>query len=136
MNKCTCIKAAIGLAALSTMAAAAFAFPGVAHTMAPIKVGKTEARTRELLLKSAAYIEASPRDGAIRIQFERFDPAVREVEVEGLGYPVTVTDSTVFLIPVAEARATVRRTLDYTVRYSDSVFPGFRPAPLRISVLP
>lgn len=136
MNKRTCIKAAIAFAALSTIAATAFAFPGAAHTTAPIKVGKLEARTRELLLKSAAYVEASPRDGAIRIRFERFDPAVREVEVEGLGYPVTVTDSTVLFIPVAEARATLRRTLDYTVRYSDTVFPGFRPAPLRISVLP
>ena len=128
--------AAVALAALSTMAAAAPAVPGAAYTMAPIRIGKGEARTREALLENAAYIEASPQDGVIRVQLERFDPAVREVDVEGFGYPVTVTGSTLLLIPIAERKGRVRRTLNYTVRYTDMVVPGFRPAPLRISVLP
>ena len=136
MSHRSILKGAIAFAALSTIAAAAPAAPSAAYTMAPIRIGKAEARTREALLESAAYIEAQPRDGVIRVQLERFDPAVREVQVEGLGDPVTVADSTVLVIPIAEEKAPVRRTLNYTVRYTDMVVPGFRPAPLRISVLP
>jgi hypothetical protein len=136
MSHRTRFNAAIAFAALSTMAGLAAAVPSGAYTMAPIWIGKVEARTREALLENAAYIEAAPQDGVVRVRLERFDPAVREVEVEGLGRPVTVTDSAVLVIPSAEGKAPVRRTLNYTVRYSDMVIPGFRPAPLRISVLP
>ena len=136
MARRSSVKTAIAFTALISMTAAALASPGGAYTMAPIRIGKLEARTGEALLQSAAYIEASPREGVIRLQLERFDPAVREVEVEGLGDPVTVTDSTILVIAADAGKAPVRRTLNYTVRYARTVFPGFRPAPLRISVLP
>lgn len=139
MSQRNIFKAAIASVALFTIAGGAAAAPqagDAVYTTAPIKIGKVQARAREALLESAAYIEAQPRDGVIRVRMERFDPAVREVEVEGLGDPVTIGDSIVLVIPVAEGMARIRRTLNYTVRYSDIVLPGFRPAPLRISVLP
>ena len=126
---------AIAVAASLTMTAASGA-SSLAYTTAPIKLGKAEARAGEALLKGAAYIEAAPADGVIAIQLEKFDPAVAEVRIDGFGYPVTVTDSAVLYLPAAKAGVPLRRTLDYTVRYTATVVPGFRPAPLRISVMP
>jgi hypothetical protein len=87
-------------------------------------------------IPDAATIEVFCNLHGYSLRFDIVDPAVTEVEIDGLDAPVKVgaVGRTVF-IPVSQSSPKrTRHTFAYRVHYAAGVTPGTRGVPVRVSV--
>ena len=81
-----------------------------------------------------ATVEVFSNEGGFALRFEIIDPAVAEIEVDGLGATVSLSGAGT-TIPVRmspEERNVGRRLLTYRILYRHGTGAGPRPFPLRV----
>ena len=109
--------------------------PAVALRSAPLPAAvDVESVAAAPTARTASHIEVFSNVGSFALHFAILDPAVVEVELEGLGAPgrVAAQGTTVQVRVAPGERNLARRDIAYRIRYAPGTPPGLRPFPLRV----